>query len=96
VNPTCQGISGKRYNLLEHRAHALCGGTSSKREITMRTWVMDPGLQYLSQHTTIPADERRIIGEIKNFKEWRLAVQHDEAGALASGKLVSTTNIIDV
>ena len=49
--------------------------------------VMDAGLKYLSQQPTLPADQRRIIEEIKNFQEWRLAVQqeiHDEANELAA------------
>ena len=44
--------------------------------------VMDAGLKYLSQQPTLPADQRRIIEEIKNFQEWQLAVQHEIEGEL--------------
>jgi hypothetical protein len=39
--------------------------------------VMNAGLEYLSRQATLPADERRLVEEIKKFQEWHLAIQHE-------------------
>ena len=38
---------------------------------------MNAGLKFLSKLPTLPAGERRIIEEIKNFEDWHLAVQRE-------------------